>query len=75
MPSRVKAEHIKEAAQNLTGYNISKFFPRIKCPVLVLRAPGGMTTSDKIRLPEDALDKLLREMPDLKYRKIQASSH
>jgi pimeloyl-ACP methyl ester carboxylesterase len=45
--SRVKAEHIKEEAENLTGYDVTEFYSRIKCPVLIFRAPEGMTT----RLP------------------------
>ena len=46
--SRVKAEHIKEEAENLTGYDVTKFYSRIKCPVLILKAAEGMTTPDKV---------------------------
>ena len=38
--SRVKAEHIKEEAENLTGYDVTELYSRIKCPVLILRAHG-----------------------------------
>ena len=73
--SRVKAEHIKEEAENLTGYDVTEFYSRIKCPVLILRAPEGMTTPDNILLPEQALDKMLQEIPDARYVDIAESNH
>ncbi len=73
--SRVKSEHIKEEADNLTDYNVAEFYPRIECPVLILRAPEGMTTPDNILLPEDALKKMLQEIPDARYVDIAGSNH
>jgi pimeloyl-ACP methyl ester carboxylesterase len=73
--SRVKAEHIKEEAENLTGYDVTGFYSRIKCPVLILRAPEGMTTPDNILLPEKALAKMLRGIPDVRYVDIAGSNH
>ena len=73
--SRVKAEHIKEEAENPTGYDVTKFYSRIKCPVLILRAPEGMTTPDNILLPEQALDKMLQEIPDARYVDVPGSNH
>jgi len=73
--SRVKAEHIKEEADNLTGYDITEFYPRIKCPVMILRAPEGMTTPDNILLPQQALDRMLEEIPDVKYVDIPGTNH
>ena len=73
--SRVKAEHIKEEAENPTGYDATKFYFRIKCPLLILRAPEGTTTPDNILLPEEALAKMLREIPDAKYVDIPGSNH
>jgi pimeloyl-ACP methyl ester carboxylesterase len=73
--SRVKAEHIQEEAENLTGYDITEFYSRVKCPVLILKAPEGMTTPDNILLPEQALDKMLREILDARYVDIPGSNH
>jgi pimeloyl-ACP methyl ester carboxylesterase len=73
--SRVRAEHIKEEAENLTDFDATKFYPQIKCPVLILRAPQGMTTPDNILLPEQALDKMLQEIPDARYMDIAGSNH
>ena len=73
--SRVKAEHIKEEAENLAGYDVTEFYSRIKCPVLILRAPEGMTTPDNILLPEQALDKMLGEIPDARYVDVAESNH
>ena len=73
--SRVKAEHIKEEADNLSGYDVTRLYSRIKCPVLILRAPEGMTTPDNILLPEGALEKMLREIPDARYADIPGSNH
>jgi pimeloyl-ACP methyl ester carboxylesterase len=73
--SRVKAEHIKEEADNLTGYDVTGFYEQIKCPVLILRAPEGMTTPDNILLPQAALDKMLQKIPDVKYVDIPDTNH
>jgi len=73
--SRVKAEHIREEAGNLTNYDITEFYPRIKCPVLILRAPEGMTTPYNILLPQEALDKMLQEIPDVKFVDIPGTNH
>jgi len=73
--SRVKSEHIKEEADNLTDYNVAEFYPRIECPVLILRAPEGITTPDNILLPEEALKKMLREIPDARYIDIPGTNH
>jgi len=48
-------------------YAVTEFYSRIKFPVLILRAPEGMTTPDNILLPEQALDKMLREIPNARY--------
>ncbi len=73
--SRVKPEHIKEEADNLTNYTVAEFYPRIECSVLILRAPEGMTTPDNILLPEEALEKMLREIPDARYVDIPGTNH
>ena len=73
--SRVKAEHIKEEAENLTGYDVTAFYSRIRCPVLILRAPEGMIKPDNILLPVEALEKMLQEIPDAKYADIAESNH
>ena len=54
--------------------NIKKVH-KIKCPVLILRAPEGMTTPDNILLPEQALDKMSRDIPDARYVDIAGSNH
>jgi len=73
--SRVKPEHIKEEADNLTDYTVAEFYPRIECPVLILRAPEGMIRPDNILLPGEALEKMLREIPDVRYVDIAGSNH
>ena len=73
--SCVKAEHIKEEAENLTGYDVTGFYSRIKCPVLILRAPEGMTTPDNILLPKEALERMLREIPDVRVIDLPGTNH
>ena len=64
--SRVKAEHIKEEAENPSEHDATKhLLCRIKCPLLILRAPEGMTTPYKyLSKHEEALVKMPREIPD-----------
>ena len=40
--SRVQPQHISEEATNLRNVNIAKFYGKIKCPTLILRATRGM---------------------------------
>ena len=73
--SRVRPEHIKEERENLGHVDITEFYPKIRCPVLILRATEGMLAQDDILLPEEALKMMLQEIPDAKCVNLQGTNH
>lgn len=73
--SCVKADHIKEEVDNLARLDVVGFYSLIQCPVLILRAPEGMTTPDNILLPEEALEKMLQEISNARHVDVMGSNH
>jgi pimeloyl-ACP methyl ester carboxylesterase len=73
--SRVNPEHIKEEAENLSKVNLAEFYPLIQCPVLILRATEGMLTKNDILLPDEAVEKMLKEIPDARCVNIEGTNH
>jgi len=73
--SRVRPEHIEEEILNLEKVDVSRFYAKILCPVLILRAPEGMLNNDDILLPQDALERMLREIPDARCVHVDGANH
>lgn len=73
--SRVRPEHIQEEALNLGKVDISQSYPKIKCPVLILRATEGLLAQDDILLPEEAVERMLREIPDANCVDLEGTNH
>lgn len=73
--SRVKPEHIREEAENLQNLDVAEFYPKVECPVLILRATEGMASQDDLLLPEQALKRMLREIPDSRYVDLPGTNH
>jgi pimeloyl-ACP methyl ester carboxylesterase len=52
----------------LLGYhkeiNAADVSPRIECPTLILRATEGTLSPDDRVLPESAVERMLKEVPD-----------
>lgn len=73
--SRVKPEHITEERMNLAQVQIADFFPNINCPVLVLRAPVGMVEEDHILLPDDAVERMKKDISDIQFFDVDGTNH
>jgi hypothetical protein len=73
--SRVKPEHIQEETENLAEFDVAEFYPKIQCPMLILRATEGMAAPDSIQLPQEVLERMLREIPGSRYLDIPGSNH
>lgn len=60
--SRVQVAHIHEEIVNLAQEDAAAYYPRLGCPVLLLRATQGMLAADDLLLPEDVVQHMLREI-------------
>jgi len=73
--SRIQPEHIQEEALNLTKVDVSQFYRKVVCPVLILRATEGLLAPDDILLPEDVVDKMVREIPNANCVDLEDTNH
>ena len=73
--SRVRPEHILEEIENLKEVNAADYYPRIRCPVLILRATEGTLLPDDRVLPESAVQRMLKEIPDARCVPIDGTNH
>ena len=73
--SRVRPEHILEEIENLKEVNAADYYPRIKCPTLILRATEGTLSPDDRVLPESAVERMLKEIPDARCVSVNGANH
>jgi len=73
--SRVHPKHIEEEAKNLMKENPRKFYKRVKVPTLILRATKGMMAKDDLLLPENVVERMVREIPNAKRVDIEGANH
>jgi len=73
--SRVRPEHILEELRNLGKTSATDLYAKVKCPVLILKAPRGMLASDDILLPPEALDRMLAEIPAAEAVVLEGTNH
>jgi len=73
--SNIKPEHIIEEIENLKKINASKFYTKINCPVLIIRATDGMLSSDDILLPQESLSRMLKEIPNATSVDLVGTNH
>ena len=73
--SRVHPKHIEEEAKNLVKVDSSKFYEKVKAPTLILRATKGMLAEDDLLLPEDVVERMVREIPNVEKIDIKGTNH
>jgi len=73
--SRVHQKHIEEEAKNLRKVDSRKFYKKVKAPTLILRATKGMLAEDDLLLPENVIDRMVREIPNAKKVDIKGTNH
>ncbi|MGD8368611.1 MAG: alpha/beta hydrolase [Desulfobacterales bacterium] len=73
--SRVEPGTIAEEIENMKGLDVARFYPAVACPVLIVRAPCGMLADDDILLPEGAIQRMLREIPDARRADVPGANH
>lgn len=73
--SRVRPEHIMEELRSLGKTSATDLYARVACPVLILKAPQGMLSSDDILLPPEALARMLAEIPAAEAVVLEGTNH
>lgn len=73
--SRIQPAHIQEEAGNIRQVNATAFYPMVSCPVLILRATEGILSHDDVVLPEAAVQRMVRDIPNAKRVDIKGTNH
>jgi pimeloyl-ACP methyl ester carboxylesterase len=73
--SRVHPKHIEEEVKNLGKVDSTKFYKKVKAPTLILRATKGMLAKDDILLPEDVVERMVREIPNAERVDVKGANH
>jgi pimeloyl-ACP methyl ester carboxylesterase len=73
--SRINPDHIQEESQNMRQADPAEFYPRISCPVLILRATDGILSPEDQVLPETAADRMLSEIKDARRVDVSGTNH
>ena len=73
--TNIEPAHIQEEADNIKKVDCAPFYPQIKCKVLILRAPNGLLSLDDLLLPEEVIEKMTREIPDLRRLDVEGTNH
>jgi pimeloyl-ACP methyl ester carboxylesterase len=73
--SRTQLAHIQEEVSNLMKRDAAPLYPKIQCPVLILRATRGMLAEDDLLLPEEVVERMIREIPDARRVDLAGTNH
>lgn len=73
--SRVQPDHIQEEILNLKKVDASQFYLKISSPVLILRATQRMLVEDDLLLPEEAAERMIREIPNAERVDLEDTNH
>ena len=73
--SRINPANIQEEVQNIQQEVPSKYYPKVTCPVLILRATDGILSNDDLVLPESAVDRMVSEIPEALRVDIEGTNH
>ena len=73
--TNITPAHIKEEAENIKKVDCAPYYPRVKCDVLILRAPNGLLSQDDILLPAEVIDRMTREIPHAGRFDVEGMNH
>jgi len=73
--SRIHPDHIREEIRNIRKMTPSEYYAKITCPVLLVRATDGIISEEDLVVPEDAADRMIKEIPNLRRVDIQGTNH
>jgi pimeloyl-ACP methyl ester carboxylesterase len=67
--------HIQEEAANVRQVDCRPFYPQMKSKVLILRAPNGLISQKDLLLPDDVIDRMMQEIPDVRRFDVEGTNH
>jgi pimeloyl-ACP methyl ester carboxylesterase len=73
--SRTPVESIREEISNIRSFDAARLYPRISCPVLILRATDGILSKDDMVLTEDAAERMVSEIADTRRVDVTNTNH
>jgi pimeloyl-ACP methyl ester carboxylesterase len=73
--ANIAPAHIQEEAANFRKVESASFYPELRCRTLVLRAPNGLLSQDDLLLPEDVVEKMTAEIPDVRRFDVKGTNH
>ena len=73
--SRIRPEHIAEERGNLLAMDPKEYYPKIQCPVLILRAVEGMLSQDDHVLPVEAAHSLASSLKQARVVDLPGINH
>jgi pimeloyl-ACP methyl ester carboxylesterase len=73
--TNIDPAHIQEEAANIRKVDCAPFYPQLKCKVLILRAPIGLFSPEDLLLPEDVINKMTDEIPDVRRFDVAGTNH
>ena len=73
--SRIRPENIQEELENLIETDIRETYPKIKSPVLILRATLGMLDKDDLLLPRETTRNMQESIPNAKVVDVPGTNH
>ena len=73
--SRTPVEAILEEITHIRDFKAKPLYQAISCPVLILRATNGIISQEDLVLPEDAAEKMVKEMAHAECVDVLNSNH
>jgi pimeloyl-ACP methyl ester carboxylesterase len=73
--SRINPEHIQEESRNMRQADPAEYYPKISCPVLILRATDGILSPEDQVLPETAVERMLSQIKDARSVDVEGTNH
>jgi pimeloyl-ACP methyl ester carboxylesterase len=73
--SRIDPEHIQEESRNMRQADPAEYYPKISCPVLILRATDGILSPEDQVLPETAVERMLSQIKDARSVDVEGTNH
>jgi pimeloyl-ACP methyl ester carboxylesterase len=73
--TNITPAHIQEEAENIKKVDCAPYYPRLKCEVLILRAPNGLLSQDDILLPVEVIDRMIREIHSAQRFDVEGMNH
>jgi pimeloyl-ACP methyl ester carboxylesterase len=73
--ANIDPKHIEEESVNLGEVDPGLFYAQLQIPTLILRATRGLLTEDDLLLPEDVIDRMVQEIPNVKRIDVEGTNH